>query len=189
MSNSVKSKPSILIGLAGPAGVGKSTIADYFSLYQGYKVLSFAEPLKLSLMQLTGLNKEYFYDIKLKESLIPGLNYTPRALMQKFGTEFVREMIDYNFWIWRMRNQISEYSHKKLIIDDVRFHNEASLIRGNGGAVLHLDRNFESPTKHNEHQSEQELPILIEDYVVTGNCLPSESYQIACGCIKEFYGL
>ena len=41
-------------------------------------------------------------------------------------------MIDHDFWIWRMRQAISDNSHHNIVIDDIRFDNEAQLVRDNG---------------------------------------------------------
>ena len=182
----VTAPPSMLIGLAGPAGVGKTTIAESFELGLGFKILTFAAPLKQSLSVLTGLSPKYFNKIELKEKMIPGLNDSPRTLMQKFGTEFVREMVHPEFWIWRMRNTISKYSHRHIIIDDVRFNNEAGFIRGNGGVMIHLDRVFDSPTEHTEHTSETPVTQYANDYLIYGTNV-RETYNQCVTYMKMFY--
>ena len=172
--NRLQSEGNMLLGFAGSAGVGKTTTAEWFVDNLGYVKLSYATPLKVSLSILTGLPLEYFLDIKLKEKEIPGLNgITPRILMQKMGTDFVRNMIDHDFWIWRMRQAISDNSHHNIVIDDIRFDNEAQLVRDNGGVVVHLVRDFRSPTKNNDHPSEQQIMYHKDDIVV--NSLESVS--------------
>ena len=163
----------ILIGFAGGAGVGKTTTAEWFVEQLKFVRLSYAAPLKASLSILTGLPLKHFLDIELKEKEIPGLNISPRVMMQKCGTEFVRGMIHPDFWLWRMRHSISDHSNRNIVIDDIRFDNEAQLVRDNGGSVIHLNREFNTPTKHTNHKSEQQLYYQENDIVV--NSLESES--------------
>lgn len=161
----IEIQPKILIGLAGKAGVGKTTIAQCFVKW-GYVQLSYATPLKTALAVLTGLPIEHFIDSELKEIKIPGLDISPRTLMQKIGTECIRNMIHPNFWIWKMRHSISAHSDRDIIIDDIRFENEAQLIRNNGGIVIHLTRSFISPTKHTKHKSERPLEHYKNDIII-----------------------
>ncbi len=150
-----------LLGFAGRAGVGKSTTADWFVHAQDFVRLSYATPLKEACSALTGLPMKYFTDIELKEQIIPGLNVTPRIIMQKMGTDFIREMIDPDFWIWRMRQSVSENSHRNIVIDDIRFSNEAQFVRVNGGIVIHLNRSYDSVTDQMNHASE--IPLIPHD--------------------------
>ena len=157
----------MLIGITGTAGVGKSTLAEHFKKFKNFEVLSYAGPLKEALCALTGLPMEHFTVTEKKEVPLE-FGKSPRELMQLMGSEFVRNTVDENFWIWRMKNQINERESKDIIIDDIRFPNEAELVRRMGGRVIHLKRNFESPTVHNGHASEQVLEVIHPDIVL--NC-------------------
>jgi len=186
---SAYAEPSMLVGLAGTAGSGKSTIARVMWLGDAFQILSFAHPLKAALIKMTGLDRKWFYDIDYKEKEIPGLpGITPRIMMQKFGTEYAREMIAPDFWLWRMGQSLSKYSHKNIVIDDVRFENEAQFIRDNGGVIIHLCRNFESPTEHNEHKSEQRIECYTMDYEVDGGT-EEETHAAVNKAVRDFYGL
>ena len=154
-----------LVGFAGKAGVGKTTTAEWFVKGHNFVRLSFAQPLKSCLVALTGLSMNHFTDIELKEKEIPGLGVSPRVMMQLGGTEFVRNMIYHDFFLWRMGHLISENSHRDIVIDDVRFENEAEFIRSNGGKIVHLTREFESPTTKTSHKSEDSLEIKKGDIV------------------------
>jgi len=168
----LKSEKKILLGFAGGAGVGKTTTAKWFVEQLGYVRLAYAAPLKASLSVLTGLPIGHFMDIEMKETEIPGLDTTPRIMMQKMGTEFVRNMIHPDFWLWRMRHAISDHSDRNIVIDDVRFDNEAQLVRDNGGIVVHLVRDYRKPTGQTSHESEQQLMFEENDIVV--NSLDTE---------------
>jgi len=187
--NKVTAEPSIFVGLSGGAGVGKSTIARQMWLVSKFQILSYAHPLKSALIKMTGLDRKWFYDIDYKEKEIPGLPaITPRIMMQKFGTEYAREMIAPDFWLWRMRQSISRYSDRDIVIDDIRFENESQLIRDNGGIIIHLRRDFDSPTDHTTHESEQEIIVSERDYVIySGLQTKHETYNDVAGIVQTHY--
>jgi len=139
-----------IIGLAGPAFVGKTTIAD--SLLNHRKI-SYAKPLKDALISLTGLPPKVFYD--KDEKLVPQELFdgkTSRKIMQLFGTEFCRNMIAKDFWIRLMRKKLTDHKHTSFVIDDVRFQDEADLIIELGGIVVNLTRDGVEFSR--DHESE-----------------------------------
>ncbi len=185
----VYAEPSIVVGIAGPAGSGKSTMGRGLWLSEKFQILSFAHPLKAALIKMTGLDRKWFYDIDYKEREIPGLaGITPRIMMQKFGTEYARDMIAPDFWLWRMDQSFSKYSHKNIVVDDIRFENEAQFIRERGGVIVHLNREFDSPTEHNEHTSEQKLIPGDGDFIVEGDS-EEETLVAVRLSVCEFYGI
>ncbi len=159
-----------LIGLAGPARVGKSTVAEILCNRFNFEERAYADPLKRSLMELTGLGKDYFYDQDFKHEFHPLIGMSPRMLMQLFGTEFVRNTIRKDFWVERMRWDLKR-SYGNQVISDVRFDDEADLIRDLGGTVIILSRDGFA---HNaEHLSEAgitkrdgDLPIYMINDVI-----------------------
>ena len=67
-----------------------------------------------------------------------------RQLLQRLGTDVVRECIDENYWVrkWfeRFDLQINENRAigKIILVDDVRFDNEAHMIKALGGKVIEI---------------------------------------------------
>lgn len=59
---------------------------------------------------------------------------TPRIAYQVFGTEYGREQLHENIWC--------EVAPKEnVVFSDVRFDNEADMIRAAGGIIIHVKRN------------------------------------------------
>lgn len=76
---------------------------------------------------------------------------SPREIMQLWGTEY-RRHAEPNYWIDRMRERIATASDdlSLLVITDVRFANEAALVRELGGKLMQITRpgTAEAATPH-----------------------------------------
>lgn len=162
-----------IIGLAGPSGCGKNTAGDFISDYWIRKTaevpnqLSFAQPLKDAAVILTGWDESVFHDRLLKEDKLPPYGLSPRRFMQLLGTEFIRNMIDSNFWVNRLEMKLNPATLN--IITDVRFDNEAEMIRDNGGVILRISRHEVMPSSTDIHASEMPLPLHVTDRVIINN--------------------
>lgn len=144
--------PSI-IGLAGMAGSGKTTIANALNLSGLYARRSFATPLRKMLMAI-GLSEEDLREGKeIPHSLLAGK--TPRWAMQTLGTEWGRECIDADIWARLATYDLT--SQSRVIFDDVRFPSEIHAIRALGGFVIGLRRDSEIVFNH---ASSQPLPNI-----------------------------
>ncbi len=165
-----------LIGLAGPAMVGKSTVAEILRSRFNFEERAYANPLKKALMELTGLGKDYFYDQDFKHEFHPLIGMSPRILMQLFGTEFVRDTIRKDFWVERMKWDLKR-SYGNQVISDVRFNDEANLIRDLGGTVIILSR--DGFTYSAAHFSEAGIEQLDGDIQIhLANDVTSAEYQV-----------
>ena len=130
-----------LLGLAGRAGCGKSTIAQALVDRGLAQRVRFAGPLKDGLVAM-GLSREQV-DGALKETpshLLCGA--TPRHAMQTLGTEWGRNMIGPDVWVRLTMHRVDDLlaSGVNVIIDDVRFDNEAKAIRERDGQLITLSR-------------------------------------------------
>lgn len=151
-----------IIGIAGPAGAGKDTVAQIAQklIAQESVILKFAGPLKAmtaELLSYLGIPASAIEDRVRKEEVIPALGCTIRKIMVTLGTEWGRDLINPNIWTTLVEEQIRRARERDVIciISDVRFNNEADLIRSMGGAVWHVHR----PGFHGSvaHRSEQGL--------------------------------
>jgi hypothetical protein len=143
-----------LVAFCGPIGVGKSTLAHELADSTGGEVMSFADPLRAMVSQIVGegyLSSDMFDGVRGKDVEIPWLSggMTGRKLLQLCGTEFGREMIDPNIWVKITENKLDNYvdttvkpckPHTHVFIDDLRFDNEAEMVRSMGGFVVEVNR-------------------------------------------------
>lgn len=125
-----------LIGFSGPAGCGKTTAATALSKLTGGKVLSFATPIKECLTNLFGFTSDQLYTLRGKEAIDHRYGVSPRQAMQRFGTEFVRTTVP-DLWCILLREKIKG-AMSNIFVDDLRFEDEAALIRSLGGIVVHI---------------------------------------------------
>jgi hypothetical protein len=118
-----------VIGLAGPARVGKDTVANHLERSENYKRYAFAGPLKAMLAAGFCLTEAHL-EGDLKEKVLEPLGKSPRELMQTLGTEWARDTVHQDCWLIIAEKYCE--SHGKTIITDVRFPNEAAWVRARG---------------------------------------------------------
>lgn len=158
----------ILIGLAGPARSGKSTAADHLVRNHMLEQYAFADPLRSGLMEIFNLDPDDFEGAK-KEQPLDWLGRSPRELMQSMGTEWARQMVHPDVWV-KLAEQNLNYLQNSLsgvvgfVVSDVRFENEADLIRQRGGTIIHIAR--PNAPAVNPHASEAGIQVKQLDLIV-----------------------
>lgn len=126
-----------IVGLAGPAKVGKTTTGDellrLISLKKPklkVKVTSFARALYQITSMITGVTEDVLESQEYKGTewtdktaplkFLSG--WTPRKLINTIGTECFRDKIDNNFWVEIAISSVKKYDI--AILTDARFQNE-----------------------------------------------------------------
>lgn len=147
----------MLYGITGKAGAGKDTVAGILVQNLGYVRYAFAGPLKeaLSVLGMPEPPRE------IKEHNYPGRDYSYRVAAQTLGTEWARKL-DENFWINLAIQKLDELKGKSVCISDVRFDNEAQMIKDRGGYILKIvgrDYNVSNAT----HASEKGVSSSLVD--------------------------
>jgi hypothetical protein len=154
-----------------------------------WEIKKFAYKLKqiVSLLTNTPLEDLELPELKNKylgnEWTKNGIQMTYRSLLQKIGTEAMRDVIHPDIWV---NSLFSEYKvidiekrawngtvidytdcFPKWIITDVRFENEADAIKKRGGILIKIER----PNDNNDdqHSSETSLNDIKFDYTVTND--------------------
>ena len=167
-----ETQPPLLIGLAGPAGSGKSTIANAIVRKLDHAgIYSFAAPLKAALKAMGLTDAQLYGDEKDVPCALLG-GKTPRHAMKTLGTEWGRGMIDDDFWVRSamLRADSPRAAGMSIVFDDVRFDNEAAAIIARGGTVFELRR--PGVKASSEHASEAGLSVQMIQYLVPNTDTP-----------------
>jgi hypothetical protein len=170
----------MIIGLLGPAGVGKTTIAKYLEKRYGFQRRSLATPLKeIARLALDFSHDQVYGTQEQKEAIDPRYGFSPRWFLQRLGTEGVRTVLGADFWV----DYLCDAAWGDVVVDDVRFINEATRISqiGEVWRVECTDRNvFGTHVSESEwsrapydaritapygatHELEAQAHLLIED--------------------------
>jgi len=171
----------MIIGLTGNKQTGKDTCANFLVKNYNFIQLSYAEPLKNICRTLFDFNEEQLNGTK-KEEIDEYWKITPRHAMQFIGTEFFRNQmeklipnIEKNFWIKLMEQRIIKLKDKcNIVISDVRFLNEAELIRKYDGFIIKIIRNT---NQYDNHPSEIETNKINFNYIIENNGTYEELYK------------
>lgn len=163
-----------LVGIAGKAQAGKSTIAKWLGQNRNAFSFGFAHPMKSVLIALFGLTREHFEDPVLKETPLPGIGRSPRYLAQTLGTEWGRELVHPDVWVMAVEQQLKLWKIWETdviaVAQDLRFENEAAWIRKNGGLVLHVYRQgADGNVGISGHASEKGIELAGSDIVIENN--------------------
>lgn len=131
-----------VIGLAGGMASGKTVLAVAAAAELGGEVVSFASPLRdmMSILNpfVTTDGKRYNTQIEQHGYHVAKRKHPEiRRLMETLGTDCIRKYDD-DFWISLFKNKVG--AGGPYFVDDIRFQNEADIIRSLGGRVLRIER-------------------------------------------------
>jgi len=164
-----------LIALTGPKGSGKTTLARNLCRSHGYEIWSFAAPIKVmlkTLLQYRGVSNRHIErmlkkDLKETPDYLFGGN-SPRHAMQTLGTEWGRELLHPNYWVDTWIDAITIRKIERVVVDDLRFPNEAEAVRRLGGKIVRIMR-WEAPAGLDPHASEQSLNSIVPDHIIANH--------------------
>lgn len=121
--------PLIILGLSGPRGSGKTTAARILEAEYGFTCMAFADPIRQCCRDLFGWTDEMF-EPPMKDSVCPVHQISPRHAMRSIG-EHARTL-DPDIYVESIRNRIwleTRGGARRIVVTDVRFKKEASVIR------------------------------------------------------------
>lgn len=161
----------MVIGLIGFKQVGKSTAAKYLEDKYGFVRHNFKDALVAEikekfpdlLREILERDREFFLDCETIDDLFAIKPPLMRALMQNYGTE-VRRGDDPNYWVWKWNEQYIKGDAKNLVTDDVRFLNEAKVVKDANGTIIRLTR--PDLLTGGDHQSETEQLQIVADHTI-----------------------
>ena len=180
----------MIIGMCGLIGTGKDTVADILVNNYNFIKVSVADKLKDGVATVFSWDREMlegttdesrtwreqkdeFWSRETNEHI------TPRLVLQMFGTDCMRNGFYNGIWVSIVKQQIINNPNKNFVIPDVRFPNEAKMIKEVNGEVWRICRGpdpqwFISYVKDNivptdVHESEWQWAKLDFDCVIHNN--------------------
>lgn len=145
----------MLVGFIGYKGSGKSLAA--LALHpMGYTVHSLAAPIKAAMRALGLPGSALASDEKeLPHPLLCGCS--PRYAMQTLGTEWGRNTIGEDLWL---RAWEATRPPGPVVMDDVRFLNEAAYARKLGAVLIRIIRpNLRSTDMHPSEREQTKIEV------------------------------
>lgn len=149
-----------VIGIYGKARSGKTTARRYIEKYH-VTPMSFATALKETVRELFGIPADELYS--------DNKSARTRWILQFFGTECCRT-IDPDVWVNKVNEQIQELStdgDHLIVIDDVRFLNEANMLKDKWNATLVKligPMDLVTEEAHKGHVSEVQMDNVPDDF-------------------------
>jgi hypothetical protein len=123
----------LLIGISGKKRSGKDTVYELIAKASSKRVrrYAFADALKKEVSKACGVTPEEIEQNKDRFRLI----------LQGWGTEF-RRSIDQEYWTEQLRKTLkTAHLHCDVaVVTDVRFKNEAELVKELGGKLIRVHR-------------------------------------------------
>lgn len=189
---------TVIIGLSGKMGVGKSTAIEILNeLVQGTSTViqqvKFAQPLYDI--------QEYVYSRIKSVHVRPPSFVKDRTLLQWLGTDWGRGTISDSIWVDLWSSKVSDIeiacramsTAETLVIvsDDVRFDNEAATVRALNGHIVQITSNKSGDRIsliNTSHSSERGIDPSYVDHVVT-NDSTIESYKDSLRLLFEKIGV
>jgi hypothetical protein len=135
----------MIFGITGKKRVGKDTFGDYLTSEYGYVRFAFAGCIKRCINDIFLLDGKE----EKKDKIDERWNISPRKLYQEFGTNIFRNNIEkfypnlqlsHNIWIERFIKFVELNKNKNIIVTDVRFQDEADIIKSYGGIIIKVIR-------------------------------------------------
>ena len=175
-----------VVGLTGLKGCGKSTAAAALVRDFGFVEVCFADALKDACVAMFGWTREELDDPKGKEQTCEIWGVTRRKALQRVGTDLVRNTmpsafpelnLEGSFWVEVMRHKIDRLIHagvSRIVVSDVRFDDEAALVRDLGGIVVRIMRPG-SVASTDLHASETEMAYIEVDGTAINRLNQSET--------------
>ena len=189
--NDYDARGTVIVGICGGLRSGKSTLAQMFSSNHSDRVrrISFADGVREQVAQ--GMN--LIHPVELvrfdKQILRPILQAWGNGMRELKGEDYwIDYMLDQPFWSLIPDNSV-------VIIDDVRYLNEAAFIIEEGGFLIRLDcdeqTRIERGAKNDETELNHPSEVGLDGFssylttVDTSSTTPAECYSVVYEVLRS----
>lgn len=189
------------VGIAGLPGSGKDTMADQLVANHGFLKVAFADPVYEEVSKAFNVSEERLRQREGKELPQPFLDLdfcndrtfaalvplhavlednclSPRMALRLWATEY-RRAADDRYWLKQLDLWVRGSYHDLIVIPDVRFENEAELVRSySEPRLVHLQR---TGVAIDSHRHASDMPVLVHDndtYLSNDGDLPAFQHKI-----------
>lgn len=161
----------MIIGLTGYARSGKDTVANILVNNYGYTRVAFADKIRKLLLEmdpilengyrLSSTLEDYGWEVAKSKPEV-------RRLLQTLGVG-ARNIFGPQFWVHEaLKTMLDDLKPDlKYVVTDVRFLNEADMIKANNGQIWRIKRT--GVVAYNRHISETEMDGYKVDQIFTNN--------------------
>ena len=154
----------MIIGFKGYKQSGKTTSAMYLCQEHGFKRANFKDGLVSEILDNLPdvlIQLGHVYNMKINE-LFEQKPPVMRALMQNYGTD-LRRKENPDYWVKQWEEMVANLQGN-IVVDDVRFKNEAEAVRKAGGIIVEV---VNSDSDHIDlHVSETEGVMIEADFTI-----------------------
>lgn len=181
MSDTYASTPKAWVpwvGIYGPAGVGKDSLAAALIRGFEFKRIAFADPVREMALAIDPYVHTVWKTARLSTVVAEeGWDEAKRAhtdvrrLLQRLGTEGVRSFVP-TFWT-DLAYQAALESDAPIVFPDVRFETEADMIVSEGGIIVQIEGGTDLEGLTSFHASEAGMNDWCPDIIFSNPHLPS----------------
>lgn len=159
----------MVIGISGKIGSGKDAFAELFIKHVAeeyghiFENKKFAYNLKKIVSILTGVSMTDVLSREGKLKYLPEWGMTIGEMQQKVGTEGIRNNIHNDAWVLSLFGTYKE-DQDFWIVTDVRFKNEAEIIKKKGGIIIRLSGDPLNSKAGDDRNMRHQSEIDLDDY-------------------------
>jgi dephospho-CoA kinase len=162
----------MIIGICGRIGAGKTTTARALNAFlDNSEIYGFGDYVKELLGKVFDIGADVIDNIKNNTTISiesPNFNtkLSMRKVLQRLGTEALREMVDEDFWVKLLKNDLEKNGKKYdyIILHDVRFKNELQIC----DKIIYVKNKNQ---EQNSHKSEQLKCEKFADFTIDNSKL------------------
>tara|TARA_Y100000310_G_C20680979_1_gene815922 strand:+ start:2852 stop:3397 length:546 start_codon:yes stop_codon:yes gene_type:complete len=168
----------MVIGISGKKRSGKDTVFALINQITDREIrtvrTAFGDQIKREISDAMGIDS----------SAIDADKEHFRPLLQWWGAEFRRGFCGSDYWIRKMRSVAARYyANDWLVITDVRFPNEAAMVKELNGVMVRVDRDTGLEDAHSSETHMDDYEGF--DYRIENNGTPEDLHGTVVGLVNS----